>query len=302
MHHAKISKPPHPLKRQVPLPEQACKPEEEDKHARAKIASIISSPSYIQADQDVDFLKTEDLLAVRLQLDYFKTELSLRAQDIENTIVVFGSTRIRERASIEHEIEQVKDGPKQAGRLKILERLLEKCHHYQTARDLGKIVATAKHPEPLNNLTLVTGGGPGIMEAGNRGAHEEKARTIGFNINLPLEQFPNPYVTPELCFQFHYFAIRKFHFMNRAKALVAFPGGYGTFDELFEVLTLIQTRKSKPIPVILVGESYWKQAVNFDFLVDEGVIDPEDKELFWYAESAEEIWDGICQWYELCET
>ena len=144
----------------------------------------------------------------------------------------------------------------------------------------------------------MTGGGPGMMEAANRGARDVNARTVGLNIHLPHEQFPNPYISPELCFQFHYFALRKMHFMLRARALVAFPGGYGTFDELFETLTLIQTRKIKPVPVILVGEAFWRKAFDVDFLVDEGVIDPEDRDLFWYAETAEEAWQGLLLWYE----
>lgn len=143
----------------------------------------------------------------------------------------------------------------------------------------------------------MTGGGPGIMEAANRGAYDVGAKSIGLNIHLPHEQYPNPYITPDLCFRFHYFAVRKLHFLRRAKALVAFPGGYGTLDELFETLTLVQTRTIKPVPVVLVGESYWRQAINVDFLVDEGVIDPEDRELFWFAETAQEIWDDIQHWH-----
>ncbi|MDE2501170.1 MAG: TIGR00730 family Rossman fold protein, partial [Alphaproteobacteria bacterium] len=149
------------------------------------------------------------------------------------------------------------------------------------------------------HCTIVTGGGPGIMEAANRGAFDVKAETIGLNISLPHEQYPNPYITPELCFNFHYFAVRKLHFLLRARALVAFPGGYGTFDELFEALTLVQTRKMKPIPIVLVGEDYWRGAVDLDFLVAEGVIDPEDRELLWFAETAEEIWDSILRWYDM---
>jgi uncharacterized protein (TIGR00730 family) len=144
---------------------------------------------------------------------------------------------------------------------------------------------------------VVTGGGPGMMEAANRGAHDAGGKTVGLNITLPHEQFPNPYVTPELCFQFHYFALRKMHFMLRARALVAFPGGFGTFDELFETLTLIQTRKIKPVPVVLVGEAYWRKAFDVDFLMEEGVIDAEDRDLFWFAESAEDIWKGLLLWY-----
>jgi uncharacterized protein (TIGR00730 family) len=147
-------------------------------------------------------------------------------------------------------------------------------------------------------LAVVTGGGPGIMEAANRGAFDAGAETVGLNITLPREQFPNPYITPELCFRFHYFAMRKLHFMLRARALVAFPGGFGTLDELFETLTLAQTRVLAPLPIILVGEAYWRRVFDVDFLVDEGVIAPEDRALFWHAETAQEIWDGILRWRE----
>ena len=143
----------------------------------------------------------------------------------------------------------------------------------------------------------MTGGGPGIMEAANRGAYDAGLKTVGLNISLPHEQYPNPYITPELCFHFHYFALRKMHFLLRARALVALPGGFGTFDELFETLTLIQTRKIKPVPVVLIGKKYWKQVLDIDFMVDEGVIDPEDRELFWYAETAQEAWEGIINWH-----
>ena len=153
------------------------------------------------------------------------------------------------------------------------------------------------HGARARHTAIVTGGGPGMMEAANRGAFDVGAKSVGLNIKLPHEQYPNPYVTPELCFSFHYFALRKLHFLLRAKALVAFPGGYGTLDELFEVLTLIQTRKIEPIPVVLVGEAYWRRAVDVDFLVDEGVIDFEDRELFRFAETAQEIWNGILHWH-----
>jgi uncharacterized protein (TIGR00730 family) len=148
-------------------------------------------------------------------------------------------------------------------------------------------------------MVVVTGGGPGMMEAANRGAHDVGARTVGLNITLPEEQFPNPYVTPGLGFSFHYFAIRKLHFLLRARALVAFPGGFGTLDEVFETLMLIQTRKVEPLPVVLVGEDYWRRVFDPDFLVSEGTIDREDRDLFWYAETAKEIWQGILDWYEL---
>ena len=149
-----------------------------------------------------------------------------------------------------------------------------------------------------DRVTVMTGGGPGMMEAANRGAFDVGAKSVGLNITLPHEQFPNPYIAPELCFRFHYFALRKLHFLKRACALVAFPGGYGTFDELFETLTLIQTRKIRPVPVVLVGEQYWRRVVDIDFMLDEGVIETEDRDLFWYAESAEDIWNGIMRWHE----
>jgi uncharacterized protein (TIGR00730 family) len=166
------------------------------------------------------------------------------------------------------------------------------------AREFGRLVSATNQIANGQHRVIATGGGPGIMEADNRGAFDVGAKSVGLNISLPHEQYPNPYIAPELCFNFHYFAMRKLHFLLRAKALVAFPGGYGTFDELFEVLTLVQTRKIKPIPVVLVGESYWRRAVNLDFMVDEGVIDKEDRELFWFAETAQEIWNGILHWHD----
>ena len=171
-------------------------------------------------------------------------------------------------------------------RLAIAERIHAKCHYYDVAREFGRLVGTANHDAHTRNTVIMTGGGPGVMEAANRGAFDVGAKSVGLNISLPHEQYPNPYVTPDLCFSFHYFALRKLHFLLRAKALVAFPGGYGTLDELFEILTLVQTRKIKPIPIVLVGEAYWRRAVDFDFLVDEGVIDQEDRDLFWFAETA----------------
>jgi hypothetical protein len=186
-----------------------------------------------------------------------------------------------------------------AHRLEIAQRLLAKSHYYDVAREFGRLVGNSGPGSQRHDLVIMTGGGPGIMEAANRGAYDVGAKSIGLNIRLPREQYPNPYITPELCLRFHYFALRKLHFLLRAKALVAFPGGYGTLDEMFETLTLVQTRTIKPVPVVLVGERYWRQAFNVDFLVDEGVIDPEDRELFWFAETAQEIWDGIQHWHRV---
>ncbi len=175
------------------------------------------------------------------------------------------------------------------------ERILANSHYYDVAREFGRLISEATND---SELTIMTGGGPGIMEAANRGAFDNGSKSVGLNIHLPHEQFPNPYITPDLCFRFHYFALRKLHFLLRTRALVAFPGGYGTFDELFETLTLIQTRSINPVPIVLVGKTFWEKAVNFDFMVDEGVIAEEDRELFWYAETAEEIWGGILQWHK----
>ncbi len=216
--------------------------------------------------------------------------------------MVFGSTRIVEPdaararvAQLQVELDARPDDAQLGSHLRTAQAILAKSHYYSTAREFSRLVAAETTDD---GLVVMTGGGPGIMEAANRGASDLQAKTIGLNITLPHEQYPNPYITPELCFQFHYFAVRKMHFLLRARALVAFPGGYGTFDELFETLTLVQTRKMRPLPVVLVGESFWRRAFDVDFLVEEGVIDEEDRELFWYAETAQDIWDGLKLWYE----
>jgi len=228
----------------------------------------------------------------------------LEEQGVEGTVVVFGSTRIVEPAvanrrvkAFEEALVASPDNPVLKQRLKIARNIQEKSRYYEVAREFGRIVGLSGKGANDCRLMVMTGGGPGMMEAANRGAFDVGAKTIGLNITLPHEQYPNPYITPELCFKFHYFACRKMHFLLRAKALVVFPGGYGTLDELFETLTLIQTRCMKAVPVVLVGKQYWRKAFDVEFLMDEGVIDPEDKELFWYAESAEEIWEDIQNWY-----
>jgi len=300
-----IPPPAHPQKRREALPWQQPKATEEDPEALQRVQAILDSPSYRRADTDVDFLAEDGLRGVRLQLDYLKPELLLKKHKIHQTIVVFGSTRICEPAAALRKVEALRallvTNPKDDDlerQLKIAERVRAKSHYYDVARGLGRLVGTANRNAREHHTAITTGGGPGIMEAANRGVFDVGAKSVGLNINLPHEQFPNPYVTPDLCFSFHYFALRKLHFLLRAKALVAFPGGYGTLDELFEVLTLIQTRKIRPIPVVLVGEAYWRRAVDIDFLFDEGVIDFEDRELFWFAETAQEIWDGILQWHD----
>jgi hypothetical protein len=300
-----IPTPAHPYRRREALPWQHPKGIEEDSEAMQRVQAILKSPSYRPADTDTAFLAEDDLRGVRLQIDYLKPELLLREHEIEQAIVVFGSTRICEPAAAHRKVMELrallevdKSNGELRRRLEVAERVQAKSRYYEVAREFGRLVATENQGVYKRRTAIVTGGGPGMMEAANRGAFDVGAKSVGLNISLPHEQYPNPYVTPELCFSFHYFAVRKLHFLLRAKALVAFPGGYGTLDELFEVLTLIQTRKIKPIPVVLVGEAYWRRAVDVDFLVDEGVIDSEDRELFWFAETAEEIWSGILHWHD----
>jgi uncharacterized protein (TIGR00730 family) len=301
----KMPAPAHPHRRREALPWQQPKAIDEDPEAARRVQAILHSPSYRPADTDIDFLAEDGLRGVRLQLDYLKPELLLQQHRIRQTVVVFGSTRICEPAAAARKLEALRASlaadPNNDGlarQLKVAERIQAKSRYYEVAREFGRLVGAANHGAGEHHTAIVTGGGPGMMEAANRGAFDVGAKSVGLNISLPHEQYPNPYVTPELCFSFHYFALRKLHFLLRAKALVAFPGGYGTLDELFEVLTLVQTRKIKPIPVVLVGEAYWRRAVDVDFLADEGVIDPEDRELFWFAETAQQIWDGILQWYD----
>jgi len=297
--------PAHPEYRSSDLPWKSPKPDLEDPRASELVAAIIDNENYIQADRDPAFLKRNETRGVRLQLDFMKAETLLQEYGISHTIVVFGSTRVCEpraaRAKVEAaraDLERSPGDPALAQSLRIAERLLKKSRYYDIAREFGRLVGIAEN-DLGDHLAIVTGGGPGIMEAANRGSSDVGARTVGLNITLPHEQYPNPYVTPGLCFRFHYFGMRKLHFLKRARALVVFPGGFGTLDELFETLTLIQTRKIAPVPVILVGEDYWRKVFDPDFLVAEGVIDPEDRELFWFAETAEEIWHDILHWYEL---
>ena len=238
-------------------------------------------------------------------LDYAKAERVLQDHGVAHTIVVFGGTRIPEPRAARQAVEDVRAAlqadPGNAAlqqRLSIAQRVSANSRYYDEARSLGRLIGAAGQRAHGGRIVVMTGGGPGIMEAANRGAHDRDARSVGLNIVLPHEQYPNPYVTPELCFLFHYFAIRKLHFVKRARALVVFPGGYGTLDELFEVLALAQTRKIGPLPVILVGEAYWRRVFNPDVLVEEGVIDPEDRDLFWFAETADEVWQDILGWYE----
>ena len=305
-----LRKIPAPAKqeRREPLPGHNPKPPADDPAARARLDAIMANPSYRIAAEDDHFLESNAARGARLQLDYLKTEDGLREAGIERCIVVFGSTRLCEPAAARRRVEAARravaaadDRRAAEARLRAAENVLALSRYYDVAREFGRMASLADLPARggfggAGKIRIMTGGGPGIMEAANRGAFEAGAQSVGLNIHLPHEQYPNPYITPGLCFQFHYFAMRKLHFLQRAVALVAFPGGYGTFDELFEVLTLAQTRTIKPFPIVLVGEAFWRGAVNFDFLAEQGVIDPEDRELFWFAETAQEILDTIAQW------
>lgn len=258
------------------------------------------SQAYVKAYEDLRFLGQDELRPVRLQLELLKPELALVKHRIRSTIVVFGSTRIVEPSEARRRLEQVEkelnghpDNRNLHIRVHAARRILAKSKFYEEARAFGRLVSEAGRGGNGNDFVIITGGGPGIMEAANRGAHDIGADSIGLNITLPHEQEPNPYITPDLCFQFRYFAIRKMHFLLRAKGLVAFPGGYGTMDELFEALTLVQVQKIPELPIILMGREFWQSIVNFEQLVAEGVIDPADLDHFKFAETAQEAWDHI---------
>ena len=305
-----IPPPADPDRRQQPLPWHRPKSPDEDPDAPSRIRAILASASYVLAEQDLAFLARDEARGVRLQIEFLKPETLLAEQAIRDTVVVYGGTRILEPAAARRSVEVLRQALETDPRntilirkLAVAERILAKSRYYEIAREFGRLVGSSRSNDgSRSELVIMTGGGPGIMEAANRGAFEVGAKSIGLNISLPHEQYPNPYITPELCFQFHYFALRKMHFLLRAKALVAFPGGFGTLDELFEVLTLVQTRKIKPVPIVLVGEEYWRRAIDLGFLADEGVIDAEDRELFWFAETANEIWSSILDWYDACGT
>ena len=261
---------------------------------------ILQSPSYRRADQDTDFLNRDELRAVRLQLELLKPELIQHEEGIRSTIVVFGSARLIEPAEARKRLAQAEaalsqkpDDSESRRAVEVARRQLALSPYYDQAREFGRLVSSTCQVDNRCEHVIVTGGGPGIMEAANRGAADVGAKSIGFNIMLPHEQRPNPYITPSLCFQFRYFALRKMHFLLRAKALVAFPGGFGTLDELFEALTLVQTGKVTGLIVVLVGRAHWEGLINWSMLADEGLISPQDLQLFRYAERGLEAWNII---------
>jgi uncharacterized protein (TIGR00730 family) len=241
----------------------------------------------------MDFLLRPDLRAVRFQLELLKPELMLNEANIESTLVMYGSARIPEPEKADALVAAAATDEQRL----IAERLKAKSKYYDEARRLARIASRVAESDGKKQFVVCSGGGPSIMEAANRGACDEGKESIGLNIVLPFEQLPNPYVTPSLSFQFHYFSLRKMHFLIRARAVAVFPGGFGTFDECFELLTLIQTKKISPIPILLFGEEFWKRVVNFEALVEEGVIASADLDLFKFVETAEEAWDHICDFY-----
>ncbi len=255
------------------------------------------SAAYELAFQDNDFLLRDELRPVRLQLELLKPELVLNEYGVKSTVVIYGSARTKDPDVAADHLSIIQSQIKAEGvtealskALKKAERDLDQSRYYREARQLAALISQNTEK---NKLMVITGGGPGIMEAANRGADDVGGQSIGLNIVLPFEQRPNTYITPELCFQFHYFAIRKMQFLIRAKSLVAFPGGFGTMDELFETLTLIQTRKIKPIPVLLFGRDFWEQVINFEALIDQGTISARDIDIFQFVDTAEDAWHAI---------
>jgi uncharacterized protein (TIGR00730 family) len=267
---------------------------------QAQVRPDVVSSSYIPADKDTEFLQRDELRSVRIGLELLKPELIQREEGIRSTIVVFGSARLPEPAVMEQALrlaeEQAAQAPNDRIRqqqVAIAKRQVQLAAYYDVAREFARLVSSTCQIDGRCDYVIVTGGGPGIMEAANRGAADVNAKSIGLNITLPREQHPNPYITPRLSFQFRYFAIRKMHFLIRAKALVAFPGGFGTLDELFETLTLLQTGKTKSVIVVLVGRNFWERLINWQLLVECGLITQTDLNLFHYAETAQEAWDLI---------
>ncbi len=271
---------------------------------REGIDRCIQSPSYRLAFEDMDYLHAPFLRGTRLLLEYNKPERIMREQGVRATVVVFGSARILSREEAQRRLQEAEralqiapDDPHRQEALRKAKRDFEMSHWYEEARRFAAIISRHAEEAGRDDFVIMTGGGPGIMEAANRGAWETGMRSVGLNITLEHEQHPNPYITPELCFRFHYFAIRKMHFTLRARAMVAFPGGFGTLDEVFKILTLVQTGKARRMPIVLVGRDFWTRLIDFDFLVEVGTISPEDLDLFEIVDSAEEAVKVIRDFY-----
>ena len=267
--------------------------------AHADRGEPLQPDSYRLAFADPEFLLRPETRGIRFQLELLKPELALTAAGVHSTVVVYGGARFVAPEIAQEQLAAAQaSGDTQA--LALAERAVRTSRYYQASRDFARIVATYSLRQPQEEkLFICTGGGPGVMEAANRGAHDLDVPSVGLNIALPHEQTTNPYVSPHLAFKFHYFALRKMHFLIRARALVAFPGGFGTLDELFEVLTLVQTRKARPVPIVLFGRDYWSRLLNLDMLVDEGAIAPEDLALYEVVDTPEEAWEVIRAFYRL---
>jgi uncharacterized protein (TIGR00730 family) len=268
--------------------------------------SQIESSSYQLAYNDEQFLLRDELRAVRLQLEWLKPDIIQDEFGIESTVVIFGGARFPEPEVAQQKLRLAEqdlagspDNPELQKKYKIAQTVLTNSRYYQEARVLSKKITEMSQSLEGNQFIVVTGGGPGVMEAANRGATDAGGKSIGLNIVLPFEQQPNPYITPELCFQFHYFALRKMHFLKRARGLIAFPGGYGTLDELFETLTLIQTKKIEAVPVVLMGKTYWQRLIDFEFLVEQGAIAEQDVQLFHIVETAEEAFSYLNKFWSI---
>ncbi len=275
----------------------------------ARLQAIMEHPSYRLAYLDEDFIRSEDLRPLRLQLELLKPQKMMEAFGIKSTVVVFGGTQVAPRAEGEQllaeavaAVAQAPDCPVAQRLLIRAKRVLYKSRYYEECREFTKLVTNYNKQFRDGEFIVNTGGGPGIMEAGNRGAYEAGGKSMALNITLPFEQTPNSYVTPGLCFQFNYFAIRKMHFLLRAKALICFPGGFGTLDELFTTLTLRQTGRMQAIPIILYSKEYWNKVINFEYLADEGVISDKHLELFQYTESPAETWQVIKDYHGVRES
>ncbi|MBU6222524.1 MAG: LOG family protein [Planctomycetes bacterium] len=273
--------------------------------AAANMEAILGSPSNLQAIDDRALLDKVEMRGVRMLLELDKAELAFQAHAITSTVIVFGGTQIVERPVAERRLADARralaaapDDKKLKRAVSRSERLLERSRYYDEAREFARLVSIDNQCHDRREFVVVTGGGPGIMEAANRGAFDVGCQSIGLNIKLPAEQQPNPYITPELCFQFKYFALRKFHFILRAAAVVLFPGGFGTLDEMFETLTLRQTHRMQPVPIILYGREYWAKIIDFQRLADDGVITDEHLDLFTWAETPEDAWRQIVEFHE----
>lgn len=275
----------------------------DEKRKNEMTQKLRKSPAYRKAYADYKFLSMDELRPVRLQLELLKPEMTLEKSGVKDTLVIFGSARIWSREDALKRVAKIKKMVKKnprSERLKLdllsAKSLLKNSRYYDIAGEFAKLASSETCRG--KKLLIVTGGGPGIMEAANRGAWEAGAKSIGLNITLPMEQGPNAFVSPEFCFRFHYFAVRKMHFVMRSRALVIFPGGFGTMDELFEVLTLAQTGKKSRLPIVLIGEEYWKKVINFDAMAEIGVISKGDLKLFKFASSAGQAWEHIKKFYE----